>query len=75
MTADDEIPTQAVIKFMAMHKPGLKDSNFNCLKQKFAIIQYCAENSKCSMLVFYFLNQILLRLELSFSVRTTQNKQ
>merc|ERR1719320_2270339 len=49
MTPDEEIPSQAIIKFMSMHKPGFKDSNFNCLKQKFAIVQYCAENSKFSM--------------------------
>jgi len=42
-----ELPCQAFVKFLTL-KPGLKDNNFNCLNEKFKLIQYLAEHGKFS---------------------------
>lgn len=43
--SSEQIACQAIVKFLAANKPGYKDSNFNCLNEKFAILKYLAENS------------------------------
>jgi cytoskeleton-associated protein 5 len=42
-----EVPAQAVVKGLS-RKPGLKDTNFQVLQVKLAIIKYLAENSTFS---------------------------
>lgn len=42
-----EIPTQAIFRLLS-HKPGFKDTNFQCNQEKFKIITFAAANPRLS---------------------------
>lgn len=42
------IPCQAIVKTLGSGKPGWKDTNFNCLNEKFGIVKNLAETAEFS---------------------------
>nr|CAB3231403.1 cytoskeleton-associated protein 5-like [Phallusia mammillata] len=45
MLEKNTIPCQAFVRFLSL-KPGWKDNNFNCLNEKFKILEFLALNAK-----------------------------